>query len=123
MMKDARMQLQFKVCDYMEQTYGKNWDKRGLGSPSITNAYIQGYKDKENEDKTAKRLVVSQKRWNWFKEILVSKDEKEIDNVVGNVGKLFGIEIVKNEKMSDNIGAFLDGEGSVISFIDFKEIK
>lgn len=117
------MHLQFKVCDYMEETYGKDWDKRGLGSPSITNAYIQGYKDKGNEDKTARRLVVSRKRWDWFKELLESKEEKEIDNVLGSVGKLFGIDIIKNEKMSDNIGAFLDGEGNVISFVDFKEIR
>lgn len=122
-MKNERMHLQFKVCDYMEETYGKDWDKRGLGSPSITNAYIQGYKDKGNEDKTARRLVVSRKRWDWFKELLESKEEKEIDNVLGSVGKLFGIDIIKNEKMSDNIGAFLDGEGNVISFVDFKEIR
>lgn len=122
-MKDERMKLQFKVCDYMEATYGKNWEKRGLGSPSVTNAYIQGYKDKQNEDKTARKLLVSYRRWDWFKGILESKEEKEIDNVLGSVGKLFGIDIIKNDKMSDDIGAFLDGEGNVISFIDFKEIK
>ena len=122
-MENARMALQFLACDYMEKTYGKDWTKRGIVSPPITNAYIQGYKDKEDEDKTAKQLRVSQKRWLWFSEILKLKEEKEIDNVLGSVGKLFGIEIIKNDKMPDNIGAFLDGEGNVISFIDFKEIK
>lgn len=119
----TNMNLQLKALDYLEATYGKNYEKRNLNLPSITNAYIQGYKDKEGDDKTARKILVSDKRYEWIKGILPPNEEKEFDKPMGIVGNFLGIVIEKNKNMTDNIGAVLDGEGGVISFIDFKEIK
>tara|TARA_R110000803_G_scaffold74389_1_gene138431 strand:- start:18 stop:374 length:357 start_codon:yes stop_codon:yes gene_type:complete len=117
------MNLQLKAIDYLEETYGKNYEKKNLNLPSITNAYMQGFRDKEGEEKTAKVLAVSHKRYEWFKKVIPNKEEKEFDKVMGNIGNFFGIMIEKNKHMTDNIGAVLDGEGGVLSFIDFEEIK
>ena len=119
----TNMNLQLKAIDYLEETYGKNYEKKNLNLPSITNAYMQGFRDKEGEEKTAKVLAVSHKRYEWFKKVIPNKEEKEFDKVMGNIGNFFGIMIEKNKHMTDNIGAVLDGEGGVLSFIDFEEIK
>jgi len=106
----------------MEETYGKHWETRlEQSTPSITNAYIQGYKDKESEDKIARRLTVSSDRKQWFIDKFPSEEENEVDNLLPNMGKLFGIEIVSDKFMPDHLGALLDGEGNVISFLEFKE--
>lgn len=123
MMKDATMKMQIKACDYMESTYGKSWGKRNINKPAITNAYIQGYRDKEQEDKTVKAIYVSPKRKEWFKEQLEGISEKAIDKMGLNVGKFFEMKIVSDKKMPEHLGALIDGEGNVIGFIEFKENK
>lgn len=117
-MKNRSLNLQMLACKYMEKTYGKDWEEKlNLSHAAITNAYIQGRIDKENEDKTADRLLISQKRFDRFKE--------EVKNLVENSSekrehKVFGFDIMVEPKMPEHLGALVDGEGSILSFIEFK---
>jgi hypothetical protein len=117
------MELQIKACDYMEKTYGKKWTERGIVEAPITNAYIQGYMDKEKEDKTASGLLVSHSTYQEIEEILIEKAEKLVDNDMPGMGKFFGITITKCDKMPDHLAALVDGDGNVLSIIEIKKKK
>ena len=115
-MKEENLKLQLKAIDYMESTYGKKWEKRLMqSSPAITNAYISGYKDRGNEDITATKFLVSQKRFDRIGENVQSAGhEKDFE-------KLFGFPVEVERKLPDNLGCMVDGEMNVVSFIEFEE--
>jgi hypothetical protein len=105
----------------MESVYGQDFENKALNIPALTNAYVQGYRDKEGEDKTARGLMVSPSRRQWFIDNIPAMDDKKFDKVLPNMGKFFGLEIIQNDKMPQNLGAMVDSEGSIISFIEFTE--
>ena len=109
-MKSADMKLQFKVCEYMEKTYGKKWSTRmTLSSSAITNAFIDGYREKEAEDKTASQVFFNRK--------LIDKMEEHKETFT----EFFKLEIIVKDFMPEHLIAFVDDDMNVLSFIDLNK--
>ena len=118
-MKNSKMKLQIKACDYMEKTFGKDWNKKNIHEPSISNAYIQGYRDKEQEDRTIREIRLSPKRYEWFKD--------QLNNLAGEVVDDFklirsftDIIVIPDRVINNDLGVAIDSNGDVVSFIEFK---
>ena len=121
-MKNENMKVQLLACDYMERTYGKDWEKKNLNHSAITNAFIDGYKVKGDEDKTARELSVSKKRAEWLMTNL-DKITQKVEDEFPEVGTVFGLKIIGRDFMPDHLGALVDDDGKVLSFIQFEEEK
>jgi len=121
-MKNTNMEIQFKACEYMEKTYGKDWEKKNLNHAAITNAFVEGYKVKEREDKTATMLVFSKKT----AEKLIPEIDKlcePVENQFPTIGMFMGLTIKGVDYMPDHLAALVDDEGNVLSFIEIEENK
>lgn len=118
-MKNENMKLQFKACEYMEKTYGKDWEKKNLNQSAITNAFIEGYKVKGKEDKTARELIFSKKT----AEKLIPEIDKmvePVENEFPTIGMFMGLTIRGVDYMPDHLGALVDDEGNILSFIEIE---
>lgn len=109
LMKNLRPQI--LACEYMEKTYGKDWQKRNLNQASITNAFIEGYNSRDNEAKVATEISLSEKS----EKIL----RQQVDRVAHPEGTFFGLRIVVREDMPDNMAALVDDEGNVLTHLYF----
>lgn len=119
-MKYETTKLQLLACEYMEKTYGKDWHKKNMNQPAITNAFIEGYKTKADEDKTASELAVSKNMAKWFSDN-IDKIATKVENDFPSVGSFMGLKVVGREFMPDHLGALVDSEGNILSFIEFEK--
>lgn len=117
-MKDIKIRLPLLACDYMERTYGEKWEERlKLSTPAITNAFIDGYMTKENENKTVTKMVVNQKRIDIIGEKLGLSDFEKVAMVME---KVFGISVRVAKFVPEHLAALTDDKGNVLSFIEFE---
>ena len=104
---EANMKIQSLALDYLEKHYGKDWRKKEtLNSTAIFNAFVSGYKEKEQDDKTAHKLVYPRK--------LVDKIEPRRETIE----KIFGLKVIVKDDMPDNLIAFTDENMNVLTFIE-----
>lgn len=104
------MKVQFLVCEYMQKTYGKKWEEKELMSvPAITNAFISGYRVKENEDRTATIAIFNQK--------VIDKMDAERESIE----KVFGLEVIVEKFVPEHLIVICDDEMNVLSFIDLNK--
>jgi len=111
-MRDKKIKLQLLARKYMEKIYGEKWEDRlEYSSPAIMNGYIDGYCDKESEEKTATCLIYNRN----LVDILEPQRE--------SIEKVFKLKVKVENNMPKNLIAICDDDLNVLAFIDLNEKK
>ena len=110
MKEEDNMKLKIIANKYMEKTYGKKWRERlEMSSPAITNAFIDGYRYKESEEKTAKKVIYNRNM------IDIMEPQRE------TIEKKLRLKVEVKEFMPNNLIVICDDDLNVLLFIDLNK--